>query len=147
MARLRKPEGTHLIDGTRAQRADVARGHDLQLKSGLGPPPAHLTAREREVWTRVRTEIPPSVLRSVDEFILAAFCFAVAVHDEAAAKLREGTLLIRQPNGKVVQLPYVTIVNRQAVLIKTLGADLGLSPAARTRISMTAGEEAAPHAH
>ena len=57
-------------------------------------------------------------------------------------------MIIKTPNGSVQQSPYIGIINRQAVLVKALGAELGLSPAARTRISAGGeGGDDDPNAH
>ena len=136
MGRPRKPSGTHLVDGTRVVRADRPRsGKDLVVSNPLGPPPEDLSARERAIWQLVGTEMPPGVLSIVDQYIMAAFCKAVALHEEASAKLKASPMLIKTKNGQVMQSPYVGIINRQALMIKGLGAELGLSPLARTRVT------------
>ncbi len=136
MGRPRKPSHMHLIEGTRTVRADRARsGPDLVVPNPLGPPPGRLDAREKQIWKLVANELPPGVLAVVDQFIVAAFCVAVALHEAASEKLKNSPMVIKSKNGQVMQSPYFGIVNRQASMIKTLGAELGLSPLARTRIT------------
>lgn len=136
MGRPRKPSHMHLIAGTRTVRADRARfGPDLVIPNPLGPPPDRLNAREKEIWQLVSRELPPGVLAVVDQYIMAAFCVAVALHEAASEKLKSSPMIIQSKNGQVMQSPYFGIVNRQASMIKTLGAELGLSPLARTRVT------------
>ena len=151
MGRNVKPPELKAIEGGR-DRADRRKVPVVDVpvpRSPLGNPPAaaFLTAREKEGWHDVGSELPPGLLRSVDKYVLAAFCRAVALSDEASQKLRASSLLLKTPSGAVQQSPYVGMINRQAVIIKALAAELGLSPAARTRISMgDAGEENDPTA-
>lgn len=135
MGRLKKPTALRLVEGTKDRRKPAKRAAEPVPLNPLGNPPSRLVAREREVWERVGRELPPGMLRMVDEYVVVAFCRAVALGDEAAEKLRASSMLLKTPNGSVQQSPYLGIINRQAVLIKSLGAELGLSPAARARIA------------
>jgi len=143
----RLPKASHLkaIEGgrDRKERRQVPVADTPEPANPLGDPPpsAKLTAREKEVWNLVSRELPPGMLALVDQFVLVAFCRAVALQDEASEKLRASSLLLKTPKGAVMQSPYVGIINTQAKTIKALGAELGLSPAARTRISMGDGGE------
>ena len=142
MGRLKKPTALRLVEGTKDRRKVADRKDEPVPLNPLGNPPSRLVAREKEVWDRVGRELPPGMLRGVDEYVVVAFCRAVALGDEAAEKLRASSMLLKTPNGSVQQSPYIGIVNRQAVLIKSLGAELGLSPAARARIA-AGGEDGA----
>jgi len=151
MGRQVKPPELKAIEGgrDRKDRRQAAPADIPVPVNALGEPPrsAKLTPREQEVWNLVGSELPPGMLKMVDQFVLVAFCRAVALQDEAAEKLRASSLLLKSPKGMVMQSPYVGIINTQAKTIKALGAELGLSPAARTRISMgDAGEENDPAA-
>lgn len=161
MGRTPKPPELKAIEGGRDRSSRRKGGTVSPIKpaNALGGPPPGMTKREREVWDRIGTELPPGILTLVDEYQVTAFCRAVAIADEAAEALRTPTkwahplkegetrppeapsLLDLSPNGMLVQHAYLSILNRQAVLIKTLGADLGLSPAARMRISSNDGDE------
>lgn len=151
MGRQVKPPALKAIEGgrDRKERRQVPVADIPEPKSALGDPPksAKLTEREKEVWNLVGSELPPGLLKTVDQFVLVAFCRAVALQDEAAEKLRASSMLLKTPSGAVVQSPYVGIMNTQAKNIKALSAELGLSPAARTRISMgDVGDEEDPTA-
>lgn len=135
MARTHKPAALRLVEGTKDKRKAATRKDERVPINPLGDPAPGLTPREKAVWQKVGCSLPPGMLRSVDEYVLVAFCRAVALADEAAEKLRASSMLIKTPNGSVQQSPFVGIVNRQAVLIKALGAELGLSPVARARIA------------
>lgn len=161
MGRGVKPPQLKAIQGGRDRpaRRKAAVPNPPQPTNPLGSAPAFMTDREREVWDRIGQELPPGMLTVVDEYAVTAFCRAVAIADQAAEALRTPTkwarplkegetrradppdLLDESPNGMLVQHAYLSILNRQAVLIKALGADLGLSPAARTRISVNDGND------
>ena len=168
MGRAKKPTHLRAVEGTRDRRTPAEKAGEPIPINPLGPPPPGMTSREREVWNRVGMNLPAGMLRSVDEYILTAFCRAVAIADEATEMLRspqtrkvtgeDGVtrdvpvcdlpLLSETPNGFLQSHAYLSIINKQALIIKTLGADLGLSPAARTRISVGGdAEENDPNAH
>lgn len=151
MGRAVKPPHLKAIEGgrDRKERRQVPVVDIPEPANPLGDAPrsAKLTAREIEVWDLVGRELPPGLLKSVDQFVLVSFCRAVALQDEAAEKLRASSMLLKTAKGTVMQSPYVGIINTQAKTIKALAAELGLSPAARTRISMgDAGEDDDPAA-
>ena len=154
MGRAKKPTALRLVEGTRDRRPAAAKAKEPVPKNPLGPAPKGMTDREREVWATIGKELPPGMLALVDGWTVTAFCRAVAIADEAAHWLRnppqrqqvEGQpppeqvgdipLLMETPNGFLQPNAYLSIINKQAVIIKTLGAELGLSPAARTRIQV-----------
>lgn len=162
MGRTTKPTHLRIVEGTRDRRKGKGKGEPVP-PNPLGPAPRGMTEREVEVWHRVGRELPPGMLRSVDEYMVTAFCRAVAIADEAADLLRNPAkwereltdeekaagvtrsspppLLAETPNGFLQQSAYLSIINKQAVIIKALGTELGLSPAARTRISVSDGDE------
>lgn len=159
MGRARKPTHIKLVENAKDRRSPGAKAGEPVPANPLGPPPKGMTAREQEVWHKVGRELPAGMLKSVDEYMMTAFCRAVAIADEAtellrapvryAAELAEGEtrpaeappLLCETPNGFLQQHAYLSIINKQAVIIKTLGVELGLSPSARTRIQVGGDDE------
>ena len=66
--------------------------------------------------------------------MLAAYCQAWGRWVEAETKLKETPLLIRTPSGYVQQSPWLSVANRQMELMGRYMAEIGLTPAARSRI-------------
>ena len=66
------------------------------------------------------------------------------LHREAAEKIAQYGLLTKSPNaGLPLQSPYLAILNKQAQIMLKAGAELGFSPASRTRVQV-ANERASP---
>ncbi len=138
MGRQRKPTHLKLVEGARDRRPGavksgepVPRGH-LSAKD----PPEHFCESRRAIWAYAVTHAPHGLLRRLDAQIFEAWCDACHLRREAMRKLSAGAMLVKTPNGAAVQNPYLGIVNRQAVIMKALAAEMGFTPAARTRISV-----------
>lgn len=71
----------------------------------------------------------------VDRGALAAYCTAWGRWVEAEEKLKETPPLIRTPSGHVQQSPWLSIANRQMELMGRYMAELGLTPASRSRVA------------
>lgn len=143
MARPRKPAHLRLVEGDTRNKGASAHAKALASEpippNPLGDPPADLDPVEQEVWERLGKELPAGMLRSVDMFMVRSFCMAVSMQRDAWKKLKASSFLVKTPSGMAVQSPYMSIVNRQTEVIVKVGAQLGLSPVARTRIAMEEG--------
>jgi P27 family predicted phage terminase small subunit len=107
------------------------------------PPPAWLVQRAREVWTRLRPDLPWLTIADVDLF--AAYCSSFTRWREAEDFLEAHglTFVVREAAGKkgtlgkikfIQQWPQVAIAQKCLLMMCKLGGELGLSPASRTRI-------------
>ncbi len=102
--------------------------------------PPHLNHVARKEWRRLAKPLHDmGVLTIADRAALAAYCQAWARWVEAEEKLAEAPLLFKTPSGYVQQSPWLSIANRQMELMGRYMAELGLTPASRTRISVPPG--------
>lgn len=74
--------------------------------------------------------------------MLAAYCKAYVRWVEAEEKLKETPLLIKTPSGYVQQSPWLNVANKQMELMGRYMAEIGLTPASRSRIAVVAGPAA-----
>ena len=74
------------------------------------------------------------VLTSFDRAALAAYCQAWGRWVEAEERLRETPVLIKTPSGYIQQSPWLLIANKQLELMGRYMVELGLTPAARSRM-------------
>ena len=107
------------------------------------PSPAWMTKEAKEVWTRLRPDLPWLSVADVDMF--SAYCSTYA-RWRTAEDFIEGhglTFVMREPSankdepGKIKfiqQWPQVAIAAKCLLMLCKLGGELGLSPASRTRI-------------
>jgi len=99
--------------------------------------PAHLSAAARKEWRRLATPLHEAgILTLADRAALAAYCQAYARWVEAENKLAETPTLLKTPNGHVQQSPWLSVANKQLELMGRYMSELGLSPAARSRLTL-----------
>lgn len=107
--------------------------------------PPHLNEGAREEWYRlVDTLVEMGVVTVVDRAALAAYCQAWARWVEAEEKLAETPVLLKTPSGYVQQSPWLSIANKQLVLMGRYMAELGLTPASRSRVGIAAAPDPLP---
>ena len=93
-------------------------------------------ARRREGVAPARTRAARhGVLTVIDRAALAAYCQAWGRWVEAEEKLRETPTLFKTPSGHVQQSPWLGIANKQLELMGRYMVELGLTPAARSRVT------------
>jgi P27 family predicted phage terminase small subunit len=125
--RGRKP----LPQSRHAQDAPVVR-------DGLPRCPPHLTQVARREWRRLATPLyEVGVLTLADRAALAAYCQAYARWVEAEERLQETPMLLKTPSGYAQQSPWLTIANKQLELMARYMSELGLTPAARSRVAVS----------
>jgi P27 family predicted phage terminase small subunit len=142
--RGRKPKPVHLrlLEGNRGKRGaskEIREEVKGVLSTGKrtanpGKPPVWLTAGAKMTWNRIVREKGLVWLDSSDREIFAAFCVAFARVAEAEKAIKLHGLTYETVGGGVGMRPEVRIVNQCSALIRSLGSELGLSPAARVRL-------------
>lgn len=142
MGRQRKPTHLKLVEGARDRRPGKVKSTEPVPRGRLDfvDAPSHFDEERKAIWDYAIEHAPLGLLRRLDAQIFEAWCDACHLRREAMRKLKSGSMLVKTPNGAAVQNPYLGIVNRQAVIMKALAAEMGFTPAARTRISVEEGD-------
>jgi P27 family predicted phage terminase small subunit len=97
--------------------------------------PPHLNAAAVTEWRRIAKALQQAgVLTGFDRAALAAYCQAWGRWVEAEERLRETPPLVKTPSGYVQQSPWLLIANKQLELMGRYMVELGLTPAARSRV-------------
>lgn len=111
------------------------------------PCPPHLAGEARKEWGRITTELHENhMIALVDRGELAMLCTAWARYVEAeemikaAAKNGGSGLFVKTPNGFAVQSPWLAVSNSAMAAYKSLAADFGLSPFARSRVNPSSAQ-------
>ena len=95
--------------------------------------PSDLSSEAREVWVAVVQAVHHTgVLTSADVDTLRLYCEAVARYRSAEDMLVKTGPLIKGRNGEFVKNPLHQIVRDNALLMRSLARELGLTPAARS---------------
>lgn len=99
--------------------------------------PTGTSPASRKVWRRiVRDYGDTGVLTAADADILRSYCDAVARYEQAAVLLEQmGPVVRGARRGDLVKNPLHQIVRDNAVLVRSLARELGLTPSSRTGLS------------
>ena len=99
----------------------------------LVPIPDDLPAEAQAVWRRVLREFGHTgVIRGADGDVMRIYCETVARYEKASRLLDQSGPLIKGARGGVlVKNPLHQVVRDNAVLVRSLAGELGLTPAAR----------------
>ena len=107
--------------------------------SGKGSPKAPASIRTKDeiaLWNRLVASMPPKVYTQADERLLAAYVHACTTLDAIMAERFTQPLSTPGSTGQPVANPLLGKQSEFSRLIATLGARLGLDPAARASLSM-----------
>lgn len=113
--------------------------------------PATLKGEARKEWKRITQELHQyHMIAEVDRGLLAMLCTAWGRFIQAEEMIEKATaaggngLFVKTPNGFPVQSPWVAVSNKAIETYKSLCAEFGLSPAARTRVAPQTSQMALP---
>ncbi len=137
MTRGRKPKPTavKLAEGNPGKRR--INGHEPKPAGSLPDCPAHLSAEARAEWHRIAANMNRiGLLTQVDRTTMAAYCQCYGRWVEAEQKLAETPAILRMPSGYIQQSPWLTTANKQLELMAKYMAELGLTPASRSRLAI-----------
>lgn len=122
---LKKAQGTY--------RPDRAPKSEVKPTPGIPDCPKYLDAIARAEWNRIVPELAKlDLLTKVDGAVLEGFCanYSAAVKFQALADKKP---IVKTPFGPKTN-PAVTEARKAWALCRQFGAELGLSPSARTRV-------------
>jgi P27 family predicted phage terminase small subunit len=85
--------------------------------------------------------MPPGVYTSADEGLLATYAETLADYRDACADLVSQGRYVQGSTGQLVISPAMKLKNELARQLSSLGARLGLDPAARQSLNVEDGQE------
>ena len=135
--RGRKPQPTAI---RRANGNPGKRGYneaEPQPPKELPDCPPHLSEVARAEWDRVAETLHDiGVLTKVDRAALAAYCQAYGRWVEAEEQMKKTPPMLKTPSGYVQQSPWMSVANKQLELMGRYMTELGMTPAARSRVQV-----------
>jgi P27 family predicted phage terminase small subunit len=139
MARLHKPTALKELSGNPGKRP-----LNKAEPRPLGEPtrPTALTPNAKKIWAKLVVSMPEGVFTSADNYLLAAYCEAVATHQLATVHLSTGEYETEGSTGQKKLSPWFALQSDSARLIVTIGAKLGLDPTSRQNINTGPKEQA-----
>ena len=133
--RGRKPQPTaqRRLNGNPGKRGYNV--HEPVLTGDVPDCPDHLSAVAQLEWQRLASALHGlGVVTIADRAALAAYCQSYGRWVEAEERLKETPLLLKTPSGYVQQSPWLSVANKQLELMGRFMAELGITPASRSRI-------------
>ena len=128
-----KPSQLKLLEGNPGHRP-INEREPMPPKKALACP-KDLSREGKKEWRRLCKELEQSgVLTSWDMRIFEQYCDAYAKWKEATVFLNERGLFYITPSGYPQQFPQVAIAQKYSVLMHKYAQELGLTPAARSRL-------------
>ena len=144
MPKGQKPKPS-VIKQREGNRSKVGRAKIRDDPRGKGRPtvPQHLSADERMLWAHVIRSLPIELLTMADDGVLERYAVAWNTFRQANALIDKDNLTVRSPQGDKPN-PLLAVRNVAAKEMHAAGSDLGLSPAARARLSLAVGDAEDP---
>lgn len=145
--RPRKPTALKLIEGNRGHRAAPANEPDPAYLNDLTPP-AHLPDDAAAIWTELAPELRKSLLLThLDKLALEWLCVAAAQHRKATAETTNDRYIVRNAEtGSLSPSPWLIVQSMAFKRAKLIADAFGMTPAARSRISVNPQETLFPNA-
>jgi phage terminase small subunit len=143
MRRGAKPKPTQLKKVAGTWRRDRTPSGPEPLAPGLiQGPPAYFSARQREIWAETLANAPRQLWRRADAGMVAGYVVGLSLLETAnamQAQIDEGNmrpLLVVGHRGVTVPSPYLRVIRLASEMIARFGAELGMSPSARSTLSV-----------
>jgi P27 family predicted phage terminase small subunit len=140
---MARPEPTALKILKGNPRDKALNKNEPQPRVVLPKCPKELKGEARTEWNRVVPILHNvRILTELDLSILKAYCQAWRLLQDAQArlakevKLNDGYSVISPKGGQIYANPHVGLVQRQFQIVRTLQAELGMTPSSRSKISV-----------
>jgi P27 family predicted phage terminase small subunit len=105
----------------------------------LCTPPEYMSDSEKEAWNYAVANSPPGLLSPLDGAVLERWSNCSGLYREALSKInRAGVsgMIIKTPSGILRRSPLMDVIRDLALEMKGYEAEMGFTPASRSRISM-----------
>ena len=141
MGRKKTPTALRLITGNPSGRPMPK--DEPQPPEEMPKIPTHLCKDAKKEWNRIAPVLHNmGVLTQIVKTILAAYCSSYAMWEKAWRALNKmeqeeshaDGLMIETTNGNLIQNPLVGTANKAAKDMISYASELGMTPAARTKI-------------
>jgi P27 family predicted phage terminase small subunit len=141
------PANVHLLHGNPSKKSLAELYEGIHPEVVIPKCPPHLQAEARKEYKRVSVELESlGLISQIDRAALAAYCSAWAEYAFCEKKIAdlnaadpdgEKGYVTTTPSGYQQMSIWVTIRNRALYLMKNFGAEFGMSPSSRSRVSQS----------
>lgn len=121
----------------RGDRKDRINSAEPQPKAAKPKCPTWLSEDAKRVWKRTAKQLETmGLLFEADQDILATYVNAVVNYERATKQVDRDGILVEGRRDGMVTNPAVRVQRDCAQLIRMLGAELGLTPSGRSRLTV-----------
>ena len=129
-----KPTDLKVLQGT--FRADRASVDEPKPANPLGPVPKGLDARAKKEWKDLQGWMGGRVVKDCDRAVAVLYCKAVSEEEWYDKQVQEKGAVTYTEKDYPVKNPLANLLKEAREMILKTAQQLGLTPSARTRISV-----------
>jgi phage terminase small subunit len=139
--RKSKPTEVKKMAGT-LRPCRLPSGPEPIAPGAIQGPPAHFSARQREIWAETLANAPRQLWRAADAGMLAGYVLGLSLWETANIEQQKldadnlSPLLVVGYRGTAYPSPYLRIIRLAAEMVARFGAELSMSPSARSTLSV-----------
>src|SRR5215471_5589190 len=144
-----KPTALRLVEAGGKLRTRFKRRAEAEPKpvGPLGEPPGYLTHDQLVVWFRLEASAAPGLLTASDRDLFESFVILAEAKERLCRKFNAeaGEILRASPDnpGRLVLVATLREYKRITEQLRVLSHEFGFTPAARVRLVLPSGEDAA----
>lgn len=140
MPRRPTPTALKAVTGSRRAAAESKNQPTPDaLPTGI---PTWLPRKAVPYWPKLAAMMARAkIATEADEVVLGMYATAFAEWCEAQAAIAKTGVIVKSPSGYPIQNPWVAISNKAFERLHKCGVELGLTPAARSRVKKTGGDD------
>lgn len=136
--RKKKPVELKMLEGT--YRKDRDNLSAPKVTGDLVSPPTYFSDEQSEVWKYAIENAPKGLLKKLDISVLEIWVTAYVTYRESYAKVQEMGQVMTSPSGYPIVNPYLSNMNKQAMIMLKASSELGFSPTSRSKVSVEQAE-------
>lgn len=139
------PDNVHLLNGNPSKKKLAVLHDGSRIPVEIPDCPTHLSVGAKKEWKRIAPELERlGLIAKIDRAALAIYCQTFARWEHAEKKLKEEGdegLVYAMPSGYKQTSPWLQISNRCVELIYKSLAEFGMTPSARSRVTVTVQQD------
>ena len=110
------------------------------VKRNLRDAPSWMSPTQCRIWDENIADCPSGMLKGPDGGVFGAYCAALVECVDLELEIRKlKSRLYKTTKGNLIQHPYIGMLNRKTLIMRTLASELGFTPTSRTRIKVQKG--------
>jgi len=136
-----KPTALKVLEGNPGKRPlpknEPQPGDVTRIK-----PPSYLPPLAKKEWKVILPQLQAlGLISDLDIYGLAAYCNAYATWVDALGEIKKHGSLVMSPNGYPMPSPWIKISRDALAEMMQWLKEFGMTPAARSRVSVEAGDD------